>query len=78
MNRMSQIVVGDVRPWRPNPAFVIRHPTQGLIVFDTGWPVEIVERGKYAIPSLIESVNNRGRMLDEQMREVMCVRLEHL
>jgi N-acyl homoserine lactone hydrolase len=70
MNRMSQSVVGDVRPWRPNPAFVIRHPTQGLIVFDTGWPAEVVERGEYSIPSLIESVNTRGRMLDEQMTEV--------
>lgn len=26
MNRMSWFVVGDARPWRPNPVFVIEQP----------------------------------------------------
>jgi len=68
MNRMSWFAVGSVRPWRPNPVFVLEHPAQGLIVFDTGFSQEIAEQGKFAVRFLIESVSRRDRMIDEQMR----------
>jgi len=68
MNRMSWFVVGDVRPWRPNPVFVIEHPAQGLVVFDTGLSQQVAEDGGFSLRFLIESVARRDRMIDEQMR----------
>ncbi len=41
MNRVSPWLVGSPAPWRPAPAFLIEHPTFGLIVFDTGLSSEI-------------------------------------
>ncbi|MFQ5667608.1 MAG: hypothetical protein ACE5I7_14445, partial [Candidatus Binatia bacterium] len=31
-NRVSAFLVGSPAPWRPVPAFVLEHPTQGLVV----------------------------------------------
>jgi glyoxylase-like metal-dependent hydrolase (beta-lactamase superfamily II) len=70
MNRMSWFAVGNVRPWRPNPVFVLEHPAQGLIVFDTGFSEQIAERGEFAVRFVIESIARRDRMIDEQMRGI--------
>lgn len=48
--RMSPLLVGHEHPWRPVPAFVIDHPTLGLIVFDTGLSDEVELAGASALP----------------------------
>jgi glyoxylase-like metal-dependent hydrolase (beta-lactamase superfamily II) len=72
MNRMSAVLVGENRPWRPVPAFVIEHPTHGLIVFDAGLPAEVAAEAEAAlgIPTrwVIESRSRPGRTLAEQMQ----------
>jgi len=71
MNRMSVVLVGDTRPWRPVPAFVIEHSTRGLVVFGAGLPAEVATEGEAAlgIPTrwVIESRSRPGRSLAEQM-----------
>ncbi|PHR59198.1 MAG: hypothetical protein COA47_09530 [Robiginitomaculum sp.] len=73
MNRMSWLLVGNARPWRPNPAFVIAHPSKGLVVFDTGFCLEVARRGEAAYPFpmrfLIQSIGQPSRALDAQMIE---------
>lgn len=73
MNRMSWLLVGDARPWRPNTAFVIAHPSRGLIVFDTGLSKAVAEHGEAAYPVplryLMESIGRPDRTLDAQMIE---------
>ncbi|RMF25797.1 MAG: MBL fold metallo-hydrolase [Deltaproteobacteria bacterium] len=49
MNRVSPLLVGEPAPWRPAPAFVIEHPTRGLIVFDCGLGPEIARRAESAL-----------------------------
>ncbi|MFQ6677531.1 MAG: MBL fold metallo-hydrolase [Fidelibacterota bacterium] len=46
MNRVSPLLVGSPAPWRPAPAFLIEHPTFGLIVFDTGLSTEAAIKGE--------------------------------
>jgi glyoxylase-like metal-dependent hydrolase (beta-lactamase superfamily II) len=74
MNRMSALLVGSARPWRPAPAFVIEHPTRGIIVFDCGLSDDVARAGEAALPVpmrwLFESRGRPGRTLDAQMREV--------
>ncbi|ATB32322.1 hypothetical protein MEBOL_005799 [Melittangium boletus DSM 14713] len=73
MNRMSALLVGEHRPWRPAPAFVIEHPREGLIVFDCGLSTSVAREGESALPVpmrwLFESRGREGRTLDAQMRE---------
>jgi len=73
MNRMSALLVGEQRPWRPAPAFVLEHPSRGLLVFDTGLSPEVARDGEAALPIpmrwLFESRGRPGRTLDAQMRE---------
>lgn len=71
-NRMSSLLVGDQRPWRPAPAFVIEHPVQGLVAFDTGLSPAVAREGEAALPIpmrwLFESRGAPERTLDAQMR----------
>lgn len=73
MNRMSSLLVGEQRPWRPVPAFVLEHPRHGLLVFDAGLPSAVASEGESAlgIPTrwVLESHSVEGRSLHEQMRE---------
>ena len=73
MNRMSWFLVGDARPWRPVPAFVIEHPNEGLIVFDAGLPAAVETEGAdaFSIPTrwVLESKGYAARTLDRQMEE---------
>jgi N-acyl homoserine lactone hydrolase len=73
MNRMSALLVGEQRPWRPVPAFVIEHPLHGLVVFDTGLPAGVANEGEAAmgIPTrwVVESRSRPDCTLDEQMRK---------
>lgn len=72
-NRMSSLLVGNARPWRPAPAFVIDHPRHGLIVFDTGLSPAVALEGERALPLpvrwLFESRGRPERTLPAQMRE---------
>ncbi len=73
MNRMSSLVAGAHPPWRAVPAFVIEHPTKGLIVFDAGLPAAVEKRGAdaFSIPTrwALESKGYAARTLDKQMKE---------
>lgn len=73
MNRMSALLVGDARPWRPAPAFAIEHPGRGIVVFDAGLSEDVAREGEAALPLpmrwLFESRGRPGRTLDAQMRE---------
>lgn len=73
MNRVSSVLVGSPRPWRPAPAFVVEHPTRGLLVFDCGLSEAVARDGEAAlgVPMrwLFESRGRPGRTLDAQMRE---------
>jgi len=88
-NRVSPLLVGSPAPWRPVPAFVIEHPTQGLVVFDTGLGPEIAARGEGALHPLtrllFRSRSRPGLGLADQMRaagldpsRVRTVILSHL
>ena len=72
-NRMSWLLVGRERPWRPVPAFVLEHPERGLIVFDTGFSDAVAELGAAGlhIPErwVIESRAGASLTLPAQMRE---------
>lgn len=72
MNRMSALLVGEKRPWRPVPAFVIEVPNHGLVVFDTGLAADVASKGEAAmgIPTrwVIESRSSPQRTLVEQMQ----------
>ena len=72
-NKMSWFLVGDNRPWRPVPAFVIEHPQKGLFVFDTGLPDAVASLGEGGLPIperwVIESRSAGSLMLPAQMRE---------
>ncbi len=80
-NRMSWLLVGDSRPWRPVPAFVLEHPRHGLIVFDTGVSPEVAEAGESALPApmrwVIESRSDASCLLSRQM-EVANLPLERV
>ncbi len=89
MNRMSWLLVGNARPWRPNPAFIITHPSKGLVVFDTGLSLEVARQGEAAYPFpmrfLMQSIGDPNRTLDAQMiesgldpKDVELVILSHL
>jgi len=72
INKVSSLLVGDVNPWRPVPAFVIEHPKYGLIVFDSGLPSKIAQIGnKYLHPitrMLFDTRSLKGKDLPSQMR----------
>ncbi len=72
-NRMSALLVGQRRPWRAAPAFVLEHPRAGLIVIDAGQSAAVARDGEAAlhVPMrwLIESRGRPGRTLDAQMRD---------
>jgi glyoxylase-like metal-dependent hydrolase (beta-lactamase superfamily II) len=72
-NRMSSLLVGGQRPWRPVPAMVISHPQEGLIVFDTGLSDAVARDGEVAMPIpmrwLFESRGRPEHVLDAQMIE---------
>lgn len=72
-NRMSSLLVGEQRPWRPVPAMVISHPQEGLIVFDTGLSDAVARDGEAAMPIpmrwLFESRGRPEQVLDAQMHE---------
>lgn len=71
-NRMSSLLVGAQRPWRPVPAMAIVHPTEGLVVFDTGLSDAVARDGEAAMPIpmrwLFESRGRPDGVLDAQMR----------
>ena len=72
MNRVSSLLAGADTKWRPAPAFVIEHPTQGLIVFDAGLGPEIAEKGESALPFIVgflfKTRSRPGLGLAAQMR----------
>ncbi len=72
-NRMSSLLVGPSPPWRAVPAFVIEHPSRGLVAFDLGLSHEVAEHGEEAISPpvgwLMESRGRLGLTLEAQMRE---------
>ncbi|MFQ5416190.1 MAG: MBL fold metallo-hydrolase [Myxococcota bacterium] len=72
-NRMSSLLVGPTPPWRAVPAFVIEHPSRGLILFDLGLSHEVAEHGEEAIAPpvgwLMESRGRVGQTLEAQMLE---------
>jgi len=74
INKVSRLLVGSVNPWRPAPAFVIEHPKEGLIVFDSGLSTEIAEKGKKALHPitsfLFDTQSKVGRDLPSQMKSV--------
>lgn len=73
VNRMSELLVGPRRPWRAVPAFLIEHPTEGLMAFDLGLSHEVAGDGEKAIPPpigwLMESRGRIGLTFDAQMRD---------
>jgi len=73
MNKVSSLLVGNINPWRPVPAFVIEHPKYGLIVFDSGLPSKIAQIGnKYLHPitrMLFDTRSLKGKDLPTQMAE---------
>lgn len=88
-NRMSSLLVGPAPPWRAVPAFVVEHPTHGLIVFDLGLSHDVAEQGEGALPApmgwLMESRGRVGWTLETQMveaglaiRDVEQVVISHL
>lgn len=74
MNRMSSLLVGAQRPWRPAPAFAIEHPKHGWLLFDTGLSRAVAERGEQALPIpmrwLFESRGHKQRVLAAQLAEL--------
>lgn len=89
MNRMSGLLVGEARPWRPVPVFVIEHPRFGLIVFDTGLSDAVARDGEAAmgLPMswLFESKGSPDRTMIAQLRrahlspdQVQFVLISHL
>jgi N-acyl homoserine lactone hydrolase len=88
-NQMSELLVGHDNPWRPVPAFVIEHPHEGLIVFDTGISDEVAARGTAGLhlPErwVMESYGVEAGTLPAQMRaagldpeQVRLVIISHL
>lgn len=73
-NRMSRALAPGNPIWRPVPAFVIEHPTAGLIVFDGGLSAAVANRGEAALPFpmsvLFESRGEPQQTLDRQMVRV--------
>jgi N-acyl homoserine lactone hydrolase len=73
-NRMSSLLVGPSPPWRAAPAFVIEHPSRGLVAFDLGLSHEVAEHGEEALSPpvrwLMESRGRLGLTLEAQMAEV--------
>ncbi|WP_461052843.1 MBL fold metallo-hydrolase [Spirosoma arcticum] len=73
-NRMSRALAPGNPTWRPAPAFVIEHPTAGLIVFDAGLSSDVASRGEAALPFpmsvLFESRGEPNQTLDRQMKRV--------
>jgi len=71
-NRVSSLLVGSPAPWRPVPAFVLEHPSQGLIVFDCGLGPEIGLEGDAALHPLtrllFKTRSRPGLDLASQMR----------
>ena len=89
MNRVSPLLVGDPAPWRPAPAFVIEHPSRGLVVFDCGLGPEIGREAEGALHPvtrwLFQTRSLAGADLPSQMKEsglsasaVRAVILSHL
>lgn len=72
-NRVSSLLVGSPAPWRPVPAFVIEHPSQGLIVFDCGLGEDVGEKGDKALHPitrlLFKTRSRPGLDLASQMRK---------
>jgi len=72
MNKVSSLLVGNINPWRPVPAFVIEHPKYGLIVFDSGLPSKIAQIGnKYLHPitrMLFDTRSLKGKDLNNMTR----------
>ena len=72
MNKVSSLLVGEHAPWRPAPAFLIEHPQQGLIIFDTGLSSVIAQEQEAAlhpITRLLSSTRSLpGKDLPSQMK----------
>ncbi len=71
-NRMSWLLVGRERPWRPVPVFIVEHPQSGIFVFDTGFSDAVAVRGNAGlhIPErwVVESKGAKSLTLPNQMR----------
>lgn len=69
-NRMSGLLVADPT-WRPVPAFVVEHPTHGLLAFDLGLPAEVAAHGEaglpWPLPWILSSRAEAGQTLDAQL-----------
>jgi len=72
MNRVSPLLVGSPAPWRPVPAFVLAHPTRGLVVFDCGLGPAVAERGEKTLHPLtrllFQTRSLPGKDLPAEMR----------
>jgi N-acyl homoserine lactone hydrolase len=72
-NRMSKTLSPGSPKWRPAPAFVIEHPTKGLVVFDCGLSADVAQNGEKVLPFpmglLFESRGEPEQTLDEQMKK---------
>jgi len=72
INKVSYLLVGNVNPWRPVPAFVVEHPKYGLIVFDTGLSSKIAKIGNKALHPitrlLFDTRSIVGKDLSNQMK----------
>ncbi len=70
-NRVSPLLVGSPAPWRPAPAFVVEHPSRGLLVFDAGLAPVIAEQAEGALHfvtrRLFQTRSLPGRDLAGQM-----------
>jgi len=72
MNRVSPLLAGHPALWRAAPAFVIEHPTHGLVVFDCGLSEEVGELAEGALHPLtrllFKTRSRPGLDLPSQMR----------
>ncbi|NOY47028.1 MAG: MBL fold metallo-hydrolase, partial [Chlorobi bacterium] len=73
VNKVSTLLVGDINPWRPVPAFVIEHPKFGFIVFDSGLSSKIAKTGKKGLHPitrlLFDTHSIIGKDLPHQMAQ---------
>jgi glyoxylase-like metal-dependent hydrolase (beta-lactamase superfamily II) len=71
VNKVSSLLVGEVNPWRPVPAFVIEHPKYGLIVFDTGLSSKIAKIGNKALHPITRMLFDTRSLKDEDLPDQM-------
>ncbi len=68
INKVSKLLVGSPNPWRPAPAFVIKHPKFGLIIFDSGLSSETELNTLTSL--LFSTISKIDRELPNQMKSI--------